>query len=66
MIMNNIEIPSFKTLYIEMFFNDVKIASGSGFLIARNTKTRCVFVTNKHNVTGKNPDTNKHISSTLA
>lgn len=64
--MNNIEIPSFKTLYIEMFFNDVKLASGSGFLIARNKETRCVFITNKHNVTGRNPDTNKHISSTLA
>ena len=61
-----LEILSTKSIYIEMYFEEILLANGTGFLVARDKEKRCVFFTNKHNVTGKNPLTGKHISSTLA
>lgn len=61
-----LEMLSTKSIFIEMYFEETRLANGTGFLVARDKEKRCVFFTNKHNVTGKNPITGKHISSTLA
>ncbi|MHA3062054.1 trypsin-like peptidase domain-containing protein [Acinetobacter sp. ANC 4636] len=61
-----LEVLSSKSLYIEMYFEETLLANGTGFLVARDKEKRCVFFTNKHNVTGKNPIDGKHISPTAA
>lgn len=61
-----LEVLSTKSLYVEMYFEEALLANGTGFLVSRNKETRCVFITNKHNVTGRDSITGKHISRTLA
>lgn len=63
---SDLNFPTCKTLYIEMYFDDTLLSSGSGFLIARTRESHCTFITNRHNVTGKNQDTGAHLSRTLA
>lgn len=43
------------SLYIEMFFNDMRISTGTGFIVGVNGEP--YLITNKHNVTGKSEDT---------
>lgn len=50
-MLSNEKIETFKSLYIEMFFNDNKISSGTCFIIERNGTY--FLVTNKHNATGR-------------
>lgn len=53
----DVEIPTAKSLYVEMCFDDVVIASGTGFLVANDQQSHCTFITNRHNVTGKHQET---------
>lgn len=54
--------PSIKSLFLEMRFDGQVLASGSGFLVQNE---RHVFlVTNRHNVTGRNNETEEVISKT--
>lgn len=55
----DVEIPTAKSLYIEICFNDVVIASGTGFLVANDQQSHCTFITNRHNVTGRHQETNE-------
>lgn len=59
------KIESLKSLYIEMFFDDQLISSGTGFLVMNNLNT-LYFVTARHNVTGCDNINGKYISETLA
>ena len=59
----DIEIPTLKSLFIEMFFGDTRLSSGTGFLIARNRDSHCAFITNRHNITGRHQETGKCLSS---
>ena len=57
-----IEIPTAKSLYIEMYFGEVLLSSGTAFLAANDRESHCTLITNRHNVTGRNQETGKCIS----
>lgn len=57
-----IEIPTAKSLYIEMYFGETLLSSGTAILAANNRESHCALITNRHNVTGRNQDTGKCIS----
>lgn len=59
--MPTIAEPSVKSLLIEMRFNGVSLATGTGFLA--NSKKGPVLITNRHNVTGRHQDTGKPLST---
>lgn len=61
-ITGHIETPTFKSLYIEMFFGETLLSSGTAFLIAQDRNSHCCLVTNRHNVTGRHQETGKCIS----
>ncbi len=62
----DIEIPTAKSLYIEMFFGDTKLSSGTAILVANNRESHCALVTNRHNVTGRNQETGKCLNKYAA
>lgn len=62
----NVEMPSMKSLFIEMYFNETLLSSGTAILVADDRESHCTLITNRHNVTGKNQDTGKHLSKTLS
>jgi hypothetical protein len=49
---------------IEMFFNDTPLSQGTGFVW--NASGRAFLITNWHNVSGRDPNTGKHLSPTAA
>lgn len=50
--------------YLEFYFDDQFISSGTGFFIKRDN--RIYLISNLHNFTGKDTFTGKHLSKTLA
>lgn len=52
-----ININSLKSLYITLYFNDIKLGTATGFLI--NNNERLYLITNRHVVTGRNNQTNE-------
>jgi hypothetical protein len=63
---NIMEIPSLKSLYIEMYFNNIKLSSGTASLIAKDKNTRCVLMTNRHNITGRHQETGECLDKNAA
>ncbi|AUM04009.1 hypothetical protein [Enterobacter sp. Crenshaw] len=61
-----LEILTMKSLFIEMFFDEQKLSSGTAFLAANDTQSHCALITNRHNVTGRNQDTNECLSRLCA
>lgn len=61
----NVELPSLKSLFIEMYFGDQMLSTGTATLISNNRESHCALVTNRHNVTGRNQETGECLSSTL-
>lgn len=61
----NIEIPSLKSLFIEMRFGEQVLSTGTAILAAKNKNTRCTVITNRHNVTGRHQETGECLSKTL-
>lgn len=61
-----IEIPTAKSLYIEMYFGETLLSSGTAIAVANNRESHCTLITNRHNVTGRNQDTGKCISPNAA
>ena len=53
----DIAIPTAKSLYIEMYFGETLLSSGTAFLAANNKESHCALITNRHNVTGRHQDT---------
>lgn len=53
---------SFMSLYIEMYFNETLLSSGTAFLA--NKDNRIFLITNRHNVTGRHQNTNAPLSKT--
>lgn len=53
--------PSVKSLYLEMFFNETKLASGTGFVAW--TKRGAMLITNRHNVTGRDQNTGQPLDA---
>jgi hypothetical protein len=62
----NLEIPTLKSLYIEMFFGETLLSSGTAFTVANNRESHCALITNRHNVTGRHQETDLCISKNLA
>lgn len=52
-----LEVPSLKSLYIEMYFGDTLLSSGTAFLVANDRSSHCALITNRHNVTGRHQQT---------
>lgn len=48
---------SLKAIYLEVFFNEIKLATGTGFFVRSSEGP--VFITNRHLVTGKDQNTGK-------
>jgi len=63
---DKIEILTFKSLYLEMYFNDTRLSSGTGFLAANDRESHCALITNRHNVTGRNQETDECLSNNCA
>jgi len=53
----NLQIPSMKSLYIEMRFQETLLSSGTAFLVANDQSSHCALITNRHNVTGRHQET---------
>jgi hypothetical protein len=60
--MTTISLPSVQSLLIEMLYGNQLLATGTGFVC--ESKIGPVLLTNWHNLTGRNPETKKPISST--
>jgi hypothetical protein len=61
----NVELPSLKSLFIEMYFGDQKLSTGTAVLVAKDRSSHCALVTNRHNVTGRHQETDECLSATL-
>ncbi len=61
-----VEIPTLKSLFIEMYFGETLLSSGTAFLLAKDQQSHCALVTNRHNVTGRNQETGQCLSKTGA
>ena len=61
----DVELPSLKSLFIEMYFNDQLLSTGTATLISNTRESHCALVTNRHNVTGRHQETGKCLSTTL-
>lgn len=61
----NIELPSLKSLFVEMCFGEVILSTGTAVLAAKNRRSRCAIITNRHNVTGRHQETGECLSKTL-
>ncbi|WP_444926757.1 trypsin-like serine peptidase [Microbulbifer sp. TRSA002] len=61
----NVELPSLKSLFIEMYFGEQYLSSGTATLLSNTRESHCTLVTNRHNVTGLHQETGECLSSTL-
>lgn len=61
----NVELPSLKSLFIEMCFGKTVLSTGTAILAAKNKNSRCAVITNRHNVTGRHQETGECLSKTL-
>lgn len=62
----SLEMPTMKSLFIEMYFDETLLSSGTAFLVARDKESHCCLFTNKHNVTGRNLETGECLSRNAA
>lgn len=60
--MQTVTAPSVKSLLIQMRFDDQPLSTGTAFVV--NSSKGPHLITNRHNVTGRNQETNAPISST--
>ena len=60
------EVPSHKSLYVEMYFQDTLISSGTATLIANDRESHCALITARHNVTGRHHETGECLSKHAA
>ena len=62
----NVEIPSFKSLFVQLYFRETLLSSGTATLVANDRESHCALVTARHNVTGRHQDTDKCLSPKAA
>lgn len=58
--MANIKEESLMSLFIKMYFNETPISSGTAFIVS--SSSGYFLITNRHNVTGRNNETNDPLS----
>ena len=61
-----IEIPTLKSLYIEMYFEDTLLGSATATLVSETKESHCSVITARHNVTGRHHDTNECLHNCAA
>jgi hypothetical protein len=61
-----VEIPTMKSLFIEMRYGTTVLSSGTAFLVANDQASHCALITNRHNVTGRHQETDACLSKTGA
>jgi hypothetical protein len=54
-----VEIPTMKSLFIEVRRGDMTLATATGFLAAADKDSHCALITNRHVVTGRNQVTDQ-------
>ena len=59
-----VNINSIRSLYIEVYFNDIKLATATGFLVRKDNTM--YLITNRHVVTGRNNETNECLDKNLS
>jgi hypothetical protein len=59
-----ININSIKSIYISVYFNEIKLASASGFLVYNYDEL--YLITNRHVVTGRNNETNECLDNNMS
>lgn len=52
-----VEIPSVKSLLLELYWRDLRLATATGTLLANDQQSHCAVITNRHVVTGRHQDT---------
>ena len=52
-----VEIPSVKSLLLELYWGDMRVATATGTLLSRDRQSHCAVITNRHVVTGCHQDT---------
>ncbi|MHB1954142.1 MAG: trypsin-like serine peptidase [Sulfobacillus sp.] len=60
----SVQVPTMKSLYIEMCIGDTILSRGTAFLAALNKEPHCALITNRHNVTGRHQETSECLSKT--
>jgi hypothetical protein len=55
---------SIRPIYIELFYNDTKLALGTASFV--KSKKGPIFITNRHNVTGRHQETNQTLNKHCA
>ena len=63
-VAGEIDQNSMRVLYIEMYFDETKLSSGTGFFI--NSAKGPIFITNRHNLTGRHQETGKPLDKNLS
>jgi hypothetical protein len=62
----NLEIPTMKSLFIEIRLGEMRLASGTAILVANDKQSHCALITNRHNVTGRHQETQQNLHSSGA
>lgn len=57
-----VAVPTLKSLFIEICFEDQCLATGTAILVANDRESHCTLITNRHNVTGRHQETQKCLS----
>lgn len=52
-----VEVPTLKSLFIEIRHDDITLGVGTAFLAANDQQSHCALITNRHNVTGRHQET---------
>jgi len=62
----NVEIPTAKSLFIEMRLGETTLATGTAILAANDQQSHCALITTRHNVTGRHQETGQCLHKTGA
>jgi hypothetical protein len=58
-----VEIPTLKSLFVELRFGETALGNATAFLAANDQKSHCALITNRHVVTGRHQDTGECLHS---
>ena len=58
-----VEIPTVKSLFIEVRYGDTVLGNAMGFLAAHDQQSHCALITNRHVVTGRHQESGECLHS---
>lgn len=64
--MKNVVVPTAKSLFIELYFGDTLLSTGTATLAANERNSHCAVITARHNLTGRHQDTGECLSKNAA